>query len=73
MACLGDKASPIKGERVNLHQRVIGRYVGTKMWRLLMPGWQMLVLTEGNQFRTYYVVRIFLETMKRFLFLYYCY
>ena len=54
MACLGDKASPIKGERVNLHQRVTGRYVGTKMWRPLMPGWQMLVLTEGNQFRTYY-------------------
>lgn len=34
-----------------------------------MTGWQVWVLTEGDQFRTCYVVRIFLvETMKRFCF-----
>ena len=33
-----------------------------------MPGWQMLVLTECNQFRTYYVVRIFPVKTRDFCF-----
>ena len=47
--------------------------VGAKMWRLLMPGWQVWASAEGDDhFRTCHVLRIFGRNNEEILLWCYC-